>query len=115
MFDRFLSFRSSRGVPSRIAGLAGLAAGLAMTAASAASAQTACLPHEKLAEMLDGRYSEKPVAAGLEVGGRLFEVFAAPDGATWTMVLTTPEGASCVVAVGEEWQTPQQLAYDPET
>ena len=68
----------------------------------------------KLVEMLDGRYSEKPVAAGLEAGGRLFEVFATPDGSTWTMVLTTPQGSSCVVAVGEEWQEPRQLAFDPE-
>lgn len=115
MFDRFLSVRSPRGAPLRIAGLAGLTAGFVMTAATAAFAQTACLSHDKLVQMLDGRYSEKPVAAGLEAGGRLFEVFAAPDGATWTMVITTPEGASCVVAVGEDWQTPQQLAYDPET
>ena len=115
MFDRFLSNRSARSAVLRIAGLAGLAAGLAMITATAASAQTACLSHDNLVEMLDGRYSEKPVAAGLEAGGRLFEVFAAPDGATWTMVITTPEGASCVVAVGEDWQEPRQLAFDPET
>lgn len=114
MFDRFLSFRGARGAPLRIAGLAGMAAGFATVAAAAASAQTACLSHDKLVQLLDGRYSEKPVAAGLEAGGRLFEVFAAPDGATWTMVITTPEGASCVVAVGKDWQAPQQLAYDPE-
>ncbi len=115
MSHRYPSFGSPRGVLSRIAGVAGLSAVFAIAAATAAPAQTACLSHDKLVEMLDGRYSEKPVAAGLEVGGRLFEVFATPDGATWTMVLTTPGGASCVVAVGEEWQEPQQLAFDPET
>ena len=41
---------------------------------------------------------------GLESNGRLFEIFAADDGATWTMVVTTPDGASCVVAAGIEWQ-----------
>jgi hypothetical protein len=99
----------------RIAAVAGLSAVAALATASTASAQTACLAHDKLVDMLDGRYSERPVAAGLDVGGRLFEVFAAKDGATWTMVVTTPQGASCVVAVGEEWQEPKELAFDPET
>jgi hypothetical protein len=115
MIHRYPSFGSSRGLLPRIAAVAGLSAVCGVAIAFAASAQTACLSHDKLAQMLDGRYSEKPVAAGLEAGGRLFEVFAAKDGATWTMVLTTPEGASCVVAVGENWQEPRQLAYDPET
>jgi len=98
----------------RFADIAGLAAGLACAFAGPASGQSACLDHDKLTQMLDGKYSEKPVALGLEASGRLFEVFAADDGATWTMVVTTPEGASCVIAVGEEWQAPQQLAFDPE-
>jgi hypothetical protein len=99
----------------RIAAVAGLSAVAALATVPAVSAQTACLAHDKLVDMLDGRYSERPVAAGLDVGGRLFEVFAAKDGATWTMVVTTPQGASCVVAVGEEWQEPKELAFDPET
>lgn len=115
MSHRYPSFGSPRGVLPRTAGIAGLSAVFVIAAATAAPAQTACLSHDKLVEMLNGRYSEKPVAAGLEVGGRLFEVFAADDGATWTMVVTTPQGSSCVVAVGEEWQEPQQLAFDPET
>lgn len=115
MFDRIVSPRSTRNVPLRTAGLAGLAAGAAMLASGAASAQTACLTHEKLVEMLKGRYSEQPVAEGLEAAGRLFQVFAADDGATWTMVVTTPDGASCVVAVGEDWQEPMQTAFDTES
>jgi len=114
MSHRNPSFGSPRGARRRIASVAGLAAALAIAIASSASAQPACLGHDKLVQMLDGRYSERPVAFGLEASGRLFEVFAAEDGATWTMVITTPEGASCVVAVGEEWQEPRQLAYDPE-
>ncbi len=117
MSHRCPSFESPRRLLPRIAGIPGLAAGLTLaiaTSALAQTGQTACLAHDKLAEMLDGRYSEKPVALGLEASGRLFEVFAARDGATWTMVVTTPEGASCVIAVGEQWHVPQQLVFDPE-
>ena len=42
--------------------------------------QSACLPHGKLVDLLDGRYSEQRVAMGLESNGRLFEVFATEDG-----------------------------------
>ena len=52
---------------------------------------------------------------GLESNGRLFEVFATDDGSTWTMVITTPDGASCVVAAGLEWQAPEGERPDPET
>lgn len=107
-------FLSPRLALRRTVAIAGLATGLAVALVTSASAQSACLAHDELIRMLDGKYSEKPVALGLDVSGRLFEVFAADDGATWTMVITTPQGASCVVAVGEEWQTPKQLAYDPE-
>jgi len=109
------SLRRPRIPPLRLACVAGLAAGLAGGLAAPASAQSACVAHDKLTQMLDGKYSERPVAVGLEASGRLFEVFAADDGATWTMVITTPEGSSCVIAVGNEWQTPQQLAFDPKS
>ena len=72
--------------------------------ASQASAQSACLPHEKMTDLLDGRYSEQRIAAGLETGGRLIEVFATADRRTWTLVMSTADGASCVVAAGLEWQ-----------
>ena len=115
MFDRYLPAPAFRKALSRAATLAGLAAGLLMAATATASAQSACLPHGKLVDLLDGRYSEQRVAVGLESNGRLFEIFAADDGSTWTMVVTTPNGASCVVAAGLEWQEPEREEFDPET
>jgi len=111
---RSLPLPHPRATLRRLACIAGLTAGLVIGLAAPASAQSACVAHDELARMLDGKYSERSVAVGLEASGRLFEVFAADDGATWTMVITTPEGSSCVIAVGNEWQTPQQLAFDPK-
>ena len=76
---------------------------------SAALAQSACLPHDKMVDLLDNRYSEQRVAAALESNSRLLEVFTSADGATWTMAITTPSGASCVVAAGVDW-----LDIEPE-
>ena len=73
-----------------------------------------CLKHNKLAEALDGRYSEKPIAAGLDSAGKLLEIFATVDGATWTMVMTSPEGTSCVIAAGEKWLSQHRPRNEPE-
>ena len=77
---------------------------LALLAPSIAFAQSACLPHAQMVDLLAGRYSEQPVSAGLENGGRLLELFTTPDRATWTLVMTSPNGMACAVAVGLEWQ-----------
>lgn len=114
MFDRFFPIPVSHAALSRAATLAGLAAGFLAVTTEAASAQTACLPRGKLVDLLGGRYSEQRVAVGLENSGRLFEVFAADDGSTWTMAVTTPDGASCVIAAGMEWQKPETEEFDPE-
>jgi hypothetical protein len=34
----------------------------------------------------------------------VIEVLKAPDGKTWTILFTSPNGASCLVASGEAWQ-----------
>ncbi len=70
-----------------------------------AVAQTACTTRSVVAERLAGDYAEAPVAAGLASSGAVIEVFTSGDGATWTIVLTRPEGTSCLVATGEAWMT----------
>ena len=71
---------------------------------SMALAGSPCQNRDKIADLLDGRYSEKPIAAGLESSGRLIELFATPDRGTWTLVMTSPNGVTCVIAAGFEWQ-----------
>ena len=114
MFDCNRPAPAARMTLSRTTALAGLTAALLTATATATTAQSACLTHDKLVDMLDGRYSEQRVAVGLENGGRLFEIFATANGSTWTMVVTTADGASCVVAAGLQWQKPGWEEPDPE-
>ncbi len=88
----------------RIFAAVAVALTLMLAIVPAATAQQACNTHDKIARLLQGRFAEAPVAAGLESSGRLLQVFASSDGATWTMVATAPDGTSCVLAVGEAWQ-----------
>ena len=97
--------------PRRIAGrLFGTLAFAAVVAAGAAAASPAnaqtrvpCAAHSDLVEQLDGRFDEKPVARGLANNGTVMEVFSTRAGGSWTMVVTMPNGTSCVVAAGEGW------------
>ncbi len=52
---------------------------------------------------LGQRLAEMSIARGRSATGRMVGIYATDDGATWTMVVTTPEGESCVVASGEAW------------
>jgi len=71
--------------------------------AGPAAAQSLCMPREQIVEMLDTRYAEAPIALGLASGGRLVEVFSTADGSTWTLLLTAPDGTSCMMAEGQGW------------
>lgn len=107
--------RICRGFLPRALTAASIATGAHIAFAAPGFAQVPCLPHQQLMEMLDARYSEHRIGTGLENGGALFEVFATADGSTWTMVVTTPNGASCVIAVGIEWLSPETEKPESET
>jgi len=94
---------------------AGVLAAVCLSAlASPASAKRLCLPHSDITELLDVRFSEARVAGGVASGGGLVEVFSTADGATWTIVVTSPQGVSCVVSAGESWHSKKDLALGPQ-
>ena len=78
--------------------------GAALTSRPApAQTPAAGLPRPELVELLGDGYDEAPVAFGLAENGGLIEVFTSAEGATWTMVLSMPNGLSYVVTSGEGW------------
>ncbi len=67
-------------------------------------ANNLCQPRPAFVEHLKEKYDEQPAAFGLNNDGRLLEMFATPDGKTWTLLITDARGTSCVVTSGENWQ-----------
>ncbi len=51
------------------------------------------------------KYGEAPVAIGVTDKGGLVEVLTTGDGNTWTIIVSMPNGTSCMVAAGEGWRT----------
>ncbi len=90
-----------------------LSAGFALVA-STAVAQTQCNERENVLELLAKKYQETPIAAGVTNTGGLVEVLTDTKGGTWTIIVTTPQGMSCLVAAGEGWRKLEQIALDPE-
>jgi hypothetical protein len=64
----------------------------------------ACLPRTTVIPHLAAKYAERPIAVGLASNGGVVEILSAPSGATWTIVITMPSGATCMVAAGEAWE-----------
>ena len=89
--------------------------GTALTlVSSAALAAPQCNTRDYVLGLLSDKYSEAPIAIGVANNGGLVEVLATGDGDTWSIIITTPQGMSCLVAAGEGWQALEQIAMDPE-
>jgi hypothetical protein len=77
---------------------------------SPAQAQAMCGEHRAVVANLEKIYSEAPVSIGLASNGAVIEVLASPSG-SFTIILTQPNGLSCVMAAGENWENlPKRLA-----
>ena len=79
-----------------------LAAGLAVFSLPS-HAQTVCSTRTNFLNELSSQHQERPIAMGLAANGSVVEVLASKDG-TWTILATSPNGMSCVVAVGDSWE-----------
>ena len=75
-----------------------------------------CDLRAKVIGHLAQKYKEAPVAIGVTSSGGLVEVLTSGDGGTWTIILSNPNGTSCLVAAGEGWRALQfdAAVHDPQ-
>ncbi len=93
--------RSAR--PSPLLALAALAAAAAPLPA-AAEGQLRCGERERIVAHLERKYGETRRSIGLQQDSRLVEVFANAESGSWTILITTPHGVSCLIAAGSAYQ-----------
>ena len=92
-----------------------LVAGAALiVTTSTASAEPQCNTRDSVIKQLSDKYREAPVAVGVTHNGGLIEVLSTGEGKTWSIIITSPQGMSCLVAAGEGWRMIEQIAQDPE-
>ena len=90
---------------------------LTMASWNTAHAQAPRVPCElrsKLVERLSATYKEMSVATGLAHDGKLVEVLTNASGETWSIIVTSPQGLSCLVATGEDWRKFESLMAEPK-
>ena len=64
-----------------------------------------CNTTEMILDLLKDKYREVVTGGGISGGEqiRLFESHDAGDKQTWTLVISNPNGLSCIMKGGEDW------------
>lgn len=75
----------------------------ALLALVPAISYAACMDRADFMSQAAQRYSEYPIERGLTGTGWVVEVLVSDEG-TWTLIATSPEGVSCLLADGIAWQ-----------
>ena len=79
--------------------------------APSAAAQAACGQYNEVSERLNKKYGERVVGRGIEAQGRMLEIWSGPEG--WTVLMTSPDMQSCVMAVGQKGTTWETIQVQP--
>ncbi|MGK7650964.1 hypothetical protein ACSQ76_00545 [Roseovarius sp. B08] len=82
----------------------GAALGAFTTSTPAIAAQ--CADRETVVERLAAHYDEQPTAAGLQTADdkqALVEVWSSRETGTFTVMMTMPDGKTCIMATGTDW------------
>ncbi len=78
---------------------------IAMSAVpAAATGSPQCAPRPEILKELSKRFNEEPVALGLTNDGSSLKCLTSDGGSTWTIMISRPNGSSCLVAAGEGWE-----------
>ncbi|MGE0118626.1 MAG: hypothetical protein AB7S71_12160 [Dongiaceae bacterium] len=89
-------------------------AAFALPLPAMAAGSMACSKRDDVLSQLGSKYKEAPSAVGLANNGGLIEVLTSDDGSTWTIIVSMPNGTSCLLAAGENWQPIERVAQGPQ-
>lgn len=72
-----------------------------------------CAPADKLEAFLTDKHKETVHAQGIAGKRSLMQVYVGESG-TWTVVVTRPNGLSCMVTSGSDYQDIPAISEDPD-
>lgn len=72
-----------------------------------------CETRDAMVATLAERYREVPVALGVTKAGSLVEVLQNVANETWTLIVTSPQGISCLVFSGDGWREQKHPPAEP--
>ena len=68
------------------------------------AAAPTCGARAKVVERLASQFGETRRGIGLGTRNRVVEIFASPETGSWTITVTLPEGRTCLIATGQDWE-----------
>ena len=74
-----------------------------LTSSSALAGDNGCSERSVVLGFLAEAYQEAPISRGIANNGGVIEILSAPDGSTWTILITMPSGETCMIAAGSDW------------
>jgi hypothetical protein len=83
--------------------MAAFAAAFFMSAPALSQHPTCTSRSETVAELLRS-YGETRVGLGITGNGDVIEILASEGGESWTIILTMPNGVTCMIAAGNSWE-----------
>lgn len=103
--------QASRPATALLAVAAAMVTVSAAPSATTAQSRQVCDKRSDVLTHLAKKYSEKPAAVGVTANGGIVELLSQKDGKTWTLIVTMPNGISCLIAAGSDWVTrkPKQV------
>jgi hypothetical protein len=83
----------------------GLSVMMLVASQLAAEGNRNCAPRAMVLERLSGKYGETRQSIGLGTNNAVVEMFASTETGSWTIIVTKPDGMSCLVASGQSFET----------
>ncbi|RRH96223.1 hypothetical protein EH240_23190 [Mesorhizobium tamadayense] len=88
-------------------------AAIAVSAATAqANAAAQCAPRAEVIKALGDKFHETVAGRGLINPNVVLEIFVSDQG-SWTVLASDTKGQSCILSVGEGWDSPSITAAMP--
>ena len=78
--------------------------GVIMAHQAAYSQQNNCAQRNQVVERLQSKYGETRRSVGLAANNGVVETYASTESGTWTIVITLPNGMTCLVAAGNAFE-----------
>ncbi len=63
-----------------------------------------CRPREAMLNWLSRKFSERPIGRGVGRKGNLVEITVNDETSTWSEIVTSPLGVSCLIRAGQGWK-----------
>ena len=70
----------------------------------ATAQQPNCTKRPDIVRHLAKKFAEAPIAIGLSGTGGVIEVLTSEESGSWTIIITMPNGNTCVIASGNNWE-----------